>query len=109
MAWESQEPFDKECRVVWWSRLDKRYQIEVQRSGEKSGILIIFDHNDGNKAIFKSNVNLSYGAVFGPDVMDVELWQNMATDAVDFGTSKNGRRSSRRLSSGASVQGLLLP
>ncbi len=88
MNWESQEPFDKDCRVVWWSRLDNRYQVEVQRSGEKTGTLIIFDHNDCDKAIFKSNVGLSYGALFGPDVMDVELWQNMATDAVDGKTKE---------------------
>ncbi len=83
MEWASQEPFDKECKVVWWSRVDKRYQVEVHRNSERSGTLFIFDHENNNKIIASKDVNLSYGAAFGPDVMDVELWQGLSIDAID--------------------------
>lgn len=83
MAWGSQEPFDQECKVVWWSRVDNRYQVEVHRTSDRSGTLLIFDHENNDKVILTKSVNLSYGAKFGPDVMDVELWKGISIDAID--------------------------
>jgi hypothetical protein len=83
MPWESQEPADSEGRVVWWSRLDGRYQIEVQRLDERQGVLRIFDHANGNTQIHDEPVGLSYGAVFGPDVADVDDWRERAVRVVD--------------------------
>lgn len=33
--------------------------------------------------IHSQEVNVSYGAQFGPDIDDIRLWQHISTDAVD--------------------------
>jgi hypothetical protein len=83
MDWESQEPFKD--NVVWWTRLDGRYQIEVQRKGEREGTLFIWDREQGDEAppAFGKVVNFAYGAIFGPDVDDVGYWQQIALDFAD--------------------------
>lgn len=51
---------------------------------------MLFDHSDGNRLIFEESVPLSYDAIFGPDVGDVDVWQRMAIDYVDEQKKKNG-------------------
>ena len=87
MSWESQEPGDSEGRVVWWSRLDGRYQIEVHRLDELHGTLYIFDHANGDALIHNEQVGLSYGAVVGPDVDDVDDWRERALRVADARSS----------------------
>lgn len=71
-------------KLVWWSRLDNRYQIEVHYTDEYGkGILYIFDHQDGDKKIHQEDVGLAYGALFGPDAYDVDEWRNRAEGVVD--------------------------
>lgn len=84
MEWDSQEAFKGD--VIWWNRLDGRYQIEVRRTEADApfpGWLCIFDHSSGDKLVFEQGVNLIAGAIFGPDVSDVALWQQMALDYAD--------------------------
>ena len=69
--------------LVWWSRLDGKYQIEVQRTGEYSAELVIYDHLDKDKELMREKVSLSYGAKFGPDTADVEDWQKKGVEFVD--------------------------
>ena len=83
LAWESTEQSDKDGIVIWTAHLDERYQVEVQRTGKCTAVLALFDHESGDKNIFEKEVGLSYGALFGPDVADVELWQQMTVDYLD--------------------------
>jgi len=70
--------------LVWWSRLDGRYLVEVHRTGNYSATLYIFDHHNGDALIHREeNIGLAYGARFGPDVDDVSLWQEKAAEVVD--------------------------
>lgn len=70
--------------LVWWSRLDGRWQVEVQRRPEEyTATLAIFDHNDGNKLVHEEQVGLAYNAQFGPDVADVADWQVKAIEFAD--------------------------
>lgn len=97
--WETEEITDP-GRLVWWSRLDNRYQIEVHRLDEDladklgidmsdqetqgyRGVLCIFDHEQEDALLGIERVGLSYGAMFGPDVMDVEEWQMKVVNFVD--------------------------
>jgi hypothetical protein len=86
MAWDSQEPFDDKGRVVWRSRVDKRYQVEVQRIDERNGHLCIFDRDDNDRLIFEEEVGLSYGAIFGADADDVFIWGKIVLQAIDART-----------------------
>lgn len=75
-------------KLVWWGKLDDRYQIEVQRVGGGSesgyrGTLFVFDHQGGNKRLLGEQVGLSYRAMFGPDVQDVSGWQDRAAKFID--------------------------
>ena len=86
MPWDSNDPFDPDGVIVWWSRLDNRYQVEVRRVDERAAILRIFDHTRSDHLIHEESVGLSYGAIFGPDVADVAEWQERAMRVVDSAT-----------------------
>lgn len=83
VEWDSQEAFKDAC--VWRTRLDGRYQIEVQRKGDYEGTLFIWDREKGDDAppVYGRAVTLSYQARFGPDVDDVSLWEQIALDFAD--------------------------
>lgn len=87
MPWDSDEPLDPAGIVVWWSRLDQRWQVEVRRAdgdaGTYHGILCIFDHTYDDRLVHQQPVGLSYGATFGADMQDVADWQAIACDVVD--------------------------
>ena len=70
-------------RLVWYSRLDQKFQVEVHRIDDRSGCLIIFDHVNQMSVIYTEHVDLSYGAVFGPDVADVRYWEDKVCSVVD--------------------------
>lgn len=71
--------------LVWGSELDGRYQVEVQANVNDHylGTLVIFDHNDSDKVIHSEVVGVSYGAMFGADVMDINAWAARAIQIVD--------------------------
>ena len=80
--WKAGDDFSHED-LVWWATLDDRYQIEVQRASRSTGNLCIFDHDDGDKELVNWLVPLAYGAVFGPDVGDVNEWQEKVLEFID--------------------------
>ena len=73
--------------LVWWSRLDTRYQVEVQRRTRLSGTLCVFERS--GVLVHSRPVSLTFGAQFGPDIDDVWRWQRMA-EAIADGHSKPG-------------------
>lgn len=97
--WDTQEVSD-EGKLVWWTRLDDRFQVEVHRQGdsltmhhamsgerpERSNLamLRVFDHSNENKLLLDEEVGLAYDAIFGPDVDDVEVWQERVLHFVDI-------------------------
>jgi hypothetical protein len=56
------------------------YAAAVRRLQSSSGELTI---REGKNLIHRQKVNLMYGAIFGADVDDVALWQEIATEVVD--------------------------
>ncbi len=86
-VWDSQDP--RAEGLVWWTRIDKRYQIEVHRVpfidelSAYHGTLHIFDHGDGDRLLHSEHVPLAYGAIVGPDQDDVLDWQNTCLKLID--------------------------
>jgi len=66
--------------LVWSATLDERYVIRVVRTEPYSGELVILD---GDKELHREEVVLSYNALFGPDVFDVDAWQGRAVEFID--------------------------
>lgn len=80
--WHAGPEFRHE-KLVFSSGFDDRYHIEVQRTGESTGNLYIFDHDDGNKELAYFEVHLAYGPSYLPDITDVRMWSQIATDFID--------------------------
>ncbi|MEH6807098.1 MAG: hypothetical protein V7697_29065 [Rhodococcus erythropolis] len=80
MDWDSSEETDGDW-IVWWSRLDGRYQVEVIRDPESSSraTLTIYDHSEDDAVVHTLQVGLAYGAVFGPDIEDVRAWREISS------------------------------
>jgi hypothetical protein len=76
--------------IVWAALLDLRYKIEVVRKRDYAGMLYMFDGKSGDTLMFSKEVSLAYGALFGPDMDDVQTWQNTAIEVID-GRTKSSR------------------
>ena len=92
LPWNATDDADDQ-KLVWHSKLDNRYLIEVQRTSSHKGALRVFDHQKRDKEIFSCNVSLLYGAPFGPDISDVADWQNKIVDFIDNTYSKQQKKS----------------
>lgn len=66
---------------VWQDTLDQRYRVRVDRLSLRSGQLTVKDDKTGQTLVDRV-VHLSYGAVFGPDVADVDEWQRITETAI---------------------------
>ncbi|TCJ71202.1 UNVERIFIED_ORG: hypothetical protein EDC92_1309 [Dietzia maris] len=83
MDWDSTDATDGDW-VVWWSRLDDRYQVEVTRDPDNTSQakLTIYDRANNDIEVHAEQVGLAYGAVFGPDTGDVDKWTAIALGVV---------------------------
>jgi len=66
--------------AVWAAVLDGKFVVEVQRINQRS-YLCLFEV--GGKFLHVEPTNVAYGAVFGPDVADVDEWSRRAEEIVD--------------------------
>lgn len=69
--------------VVWEGTLDKVWHCRVERTGDRTGRLVLSRVDDPSVVILDEETGLSYGAHFGPDVADVACWQEKCAAAVD--------------------------
>jgi len=68
---------------IWTGTLDHRYVLTVNPTPQpRYGRLTITDSLTGT-VLLDEPVPLSYGAVFGPDMGDVQVWQQRALDLID--------------------------
>lgn len=82
-GWDDEELSDDAAEwVVWCERLDGRYLVEVV-DDDNGARLRVYDHDEGETLVAEEAVVLSYGAVFGPDVGDIEVWRETAVRLVD--------------------------
>jgi len=68
--------------LIWNSTLDSIYDCEVTRIDERTGLLKVIN-SESKSVLLEKTVGLSYGSIFGPDVEDVAIWQELAVKAVD--------------------------
>jgi hypothetical protein len=60
--------------------LDGKYEVTVTHTDGYHGVLTI---SEGNQVLHRESVGLSYGAIFGPDLVDVADWRRIAVEFVD--------------------------
>lgn len=70
----------EERQIVWENKLDDRYDCKVERIAAYDGELVMME---GETEILRQPVTLSYQALFGPDVADVALWQQILIKKAD--------------------------
>lgn len=69
--------------IVWESTLDKAWHCYVERTHTYHGRLRVQSVEFPDHELLNVDVTLAYGAAFGPDVDDVDLWADMSLKAVD--------------------------
>ena len=72
---------------IWMATVDAdSWRVKVTRVTHGQGELTVTqikDDGEDGEVILSETVGLMFGAVFGPDVDDVRMWQHMAVEAVD--------------------------
>lgn len=69
---------------VWSQLADGRWLCWVEREDVYVGVLRVQDQqNPGHPLVLCQEVELLYGALFGPDVCDVDAWQQICIKAID--------------------------
>ncbi|MEE9214656.1 MAG: hypothetical protein V3U54_07655 [Thermodesulfobacteriota bacterium] len=79
--WEKEKVLSED--IIWWSKLDNRFLIQVRRLRENEATMCIFDHDNDDEMMSCEQVSLAYGAIYGPDVADIATWQERAVEIVD--------------------------
>jgi hypothetical protein len=68
--------------IIWEASLDNRYDCKVERIDKSNGRLTVIDTTN-NKLLLDNKVGLMYGSVFGPDISDIEHWQDLIIQTID--------------------------
>lgn len=66
--------------IIWQGLLDEIYEVKAIRINESWANLIL--EKDG-QLLDSREFPLAYGAIFGPDVADIDTWQKWAVERVD--------------------------
>lgn len=69
-----------ENEIIWSSRLDDTFDVKVERLAPYNGELVIIQ--DG-KELLRETVSISYNALFGPDIADLDQWTQRCCEFVD--------------------------
>ena len=81
----TETPVEKPVPPIWEATVDDHaWKAEVNgiEANNYRGVLTVRRVSD-DKEILCEEVALSYGAVFGPDVSDVNLWGQMVLGSID--------------------------
>lgn len=68
---------------VWESKLDDIWQCRVTRLPGETHRGLLTVEAEGRPEKLSVEVEISYGAIFGPDVADLAVWQDKVIAFVD--------------------------
>lgn len=66
------------------------FRVAVERIGDYRGRFTVA-HQPSGDVLLDEEVGLSYGAIFGPDVADVDEWQGRAIGVIDGWYASHGQ------------------
>lgn len=67
---------------IWEAELDGKYKCTVTRINKRGGNLRVVESTT-ERELLNQDVGLLYGAQFGPDIEDVNKWQDICVAVVD--------------------------
>lgn len=77
--------------LIWESDVDEgEYRVAVVRVSNYAGTLQVFRRGQ-SAPFFEKEVGLAYGAVLGPDVDDLQSWQETALEQIDADIANGGK------------------
>ena len=83
---------DKNRKAIFEATIDdKTWAVVVLRITESQGELTVVKI-DGGEVILSERVGLMFGAIFGPDIDDVRMWEHMAVEAIDHYNAQEANR-----------------
>jgi len=75
------------AQIVWQNRIDGRFRVKVERVDGDRGRFTVTDEvavEDGGLGLLADEiVPLLFGAAYGPDGQDVQLWMDRGVEVVD--------------------------
>ena len=71
-----------EKEIIWQAILDNKYGCTVVRLNPRQGRLVVADE-EKKEVLLDKIVDLSYGATFGPDLGDINYWEDLCLNVVD--------------------------
>lgn len=72
------------AEIIWENSVDNNtYQVVVY-GHNSSPYLGTIKVTKGDVVLIEHDVGLSYGAVFGPDAMDVDAWKAETMHAIEY-------------------------
>jgi len=69
--------------IVWKAELDHTWDIKVYRTDDSYKGTLVMKNKETNQTVLNEEVSLSFGAMFGPDVSDVAVWQGKCLQVAD--------------------------
>lgn len=71
--------------IIWEGGFDNNtYYATVSRDNDNEGTLDVYEGaTPSGDPVYSARVGLSYGAMFGPDVADVNDWIKKVLDFID--------------------------
>ena len=70
--------------VIWQATVDdSTWRVEVQGTEQPHLGVLVVSRMESREEILREEVNLAYGAIFGPDVSDVQMWMVASIEAID--------------------------
>jgi hypothetical protein len=67
-------------QIIWESGLDDKYHVKVIRTAPYIALAVI---TEGDKELARKETRLAFDASFGPDIADLQEWQEWAISVVD--------------------------
>lgn len=61
--------------VLWWSRLDERYQVEARRLPARRVLLVAFDRGREDELVGRAILTMTGEPCYGPVPDDIRDWQ----------------------------------
>ena len=69
-------------KLLWTGELEQEWTIKVYRTDDTFKGRLLMENKQNNAVVFEKQVDLSNGAMFGPETIDIIKWTQMCSVAA---------------------------